>query len=169
MAFQSTLCWLVQAWAAIPLLESCIFTTFLCSLRRFSRVLLVSPMYTHSYPGTELRRQHLSSFCFQRAASFALGHFSLHSQWLACPFDLLAESRDIRKEQQLGGCLAGLGGVGRRGLVSKVSLDHSLRKFVGPKHLSQVFDLLPLCAAITHPLSSVSYRHWMMPLLTLAG
>ena len=40
--------------------------------------------------------------------------------------------------------------IGQRGLASKVSLDHSLKIPVGPKHLSQVFDLLPLCAAITH-------------------
>ena len=57
---------------------------------------------------------------------------------------------DIRDEQQLGGCLTGLGGVGQPGSASKVSLDHSLKIPVGPKHLSQVFDLLPLCAAITH-------------------
>ena len=48
---------------------------------------------------------------------------------------------DIRDEQQLGGCLAGLGGVGQRGSASKVSLDHSLKIPVGPKHLSQVLAL----------------------------
>ena len=47
-AFQSTWCWLVQAWAAIQLLVLCFFTAFLCSLRCFSRFLLVSPMYTYS-------------------------------------------------------------------------------------------------------------------------
>ena len=79
----------------------------------------------------------------------------LHSQWLACPFDPLAASRDIWEEQHLGGCPAGMGGVGRRGPASTVSLDPSLRIPFGPEHLSQVFDLLPLRAAITHLLSSV--------------
>ena len=47
------------------------------------------------------------------------------------------------------------GGVGRCAAASKVSLDHSLRIPVGPEHLSQVFDNLPLRAAITHLLGSV--------------
>ena len=48
-AFQSTRCWLFQAWVAIPLLVYIMFfITFLCSLRWFSRGPLVSLMYTHS-------------------------------------------------------------------------------------------------------------------------
>ena len=54
-----------------------------------------------------------------------------------------------------GVSLAGFEGVGYCGSASKVSLDHSLRIPVGPEHLSQVFGLLPLCAAITHLLGSV--------------
>ena len=163
MAFQFIWCWLVQARAAIPLLELCFFTAFLCSLRSYW-----FPQCTHTHsPGTVLHRQHLFSSCLQRAAaSLALGHFwgsdgtsgpvdSLHSQRSACLFKPLAESRDVREEQQLGGCLAGLGEVGRCESASKVSLDQSLRIPIGPKYLSQVFDLLPLRAAITHLLSSV--------------
>ena len=76
---------------------------------------------------------------------------------MACPFDSLAESRNVQEEQQLGGCLAGLGGAEWRGSTSKVSPDHSLRIPIGPKHLPLVFNLLPLRAAITRLLSSVPY------------
>ena len=48
VASQFTWCWFVQEWTAIPFLVSCFFTPFLCSLSRFSSVLLVSCKMTLS-------------------------------------------------------------------------------------------------------------------------
>ena len=87
-AFQSTWCWLVQVWAAIPLLVSCFFILFWCSLRRFSKALLVSPMYCihpHS-PCILLHRQHLSSCCLLPVGCFTctVAHLTVMGILLKC-------------------------------------------------------------------------------------
>ena len=66
---------------------------------------------------------------------------------LTSSFDPLAEPRDVQGEQQLGGCLTGLGEVGWCGSTSKVSLDHSLRILIGPElcdYEAKMEDLLAI-------------------------
>ena len=69
---------------------------------------------------------------------------------LGSHFDPLIDSWDVQVELELGGCLTGLGGVGQCVSASKASLGHFLRVPVGPECLPQMFNLLSLCAAITH-------------------
>ena len=74
-----------------PIVGVMFLTTFLCSRRHFSRVLLVYPMYTHSQSLHGIRdRQHRSSSCLLGAASLVLGHF-WGSFWTCRPYSLPLE------------------------------------------------------------------------------
>ena len=138
---------------------SCVSLPHSCALLGASQSpILVSPMYTHSVLAWNFVDNTLSSeSCFTCAR--VLLRVPLDQQTVFTPNGWHALSILLLRPGTYGrssrGCPAGLGGVGRRGLASKVSLDPSLRIPIGPEHLSQVFDLLPLRAAITHLLSSV--------------
>ena len=164
-ASQSTWCWLIQECTAIPFLRSFFFTAVLCSLIRFSKVLPVSPMYTHGQflPGTT----QTTPFFFLSGPGFTftsedlkvllddvtvftprgLHIFSIHS----------LTPLTYGMCRSLGGVsIAFYNGVGWYCSASQVVLHYCSRVAIGHEHLPEMLDLLPSLSSTSYLLSSDS-------------
>ena len=156
-------------------LHCCAVLTQTHSLRRFSKVLPVSPMYTHgqSLHDSLWTTPFLFHVCsgqlhlhYRTSEGACRLHHCSHSQRSAHLLNSFTETSNIRKNRSLAVfCFLRWCWL----VYSQVLfLLQGQGIAIGPEHLSEVLDLLPSLSLVTYLLHS-DLQRCMTPLSTLAG